>query len=254
MLIMTMFPDDFEKDDKFAAVLPVASVEQHGPHLLLGCDGYIAYALARMVAEKTGAVLYPPLPFSWIGGLRPYAGTIDMRPHTTGEYMEKTGLAILNQGFSRLILINCHGGGRDKVYSVARRIFKKTGKPVVTLYPTNIYRNWPEIVDIWKRHGMEFEWAAIEAAELAGALRYLGKDELSMKVLSKTAEAVDEFGETPYIAVTPGLDSAFKLSEVGHDYTHECMHVQPRKNINPEAAIEALRFMAEKIAESAKAI
>lgn len=54
-------------------------------HLLLGCDGYIANAIAGMVAEKTEGVLLPMLPFSWIGGLRPFAGTIDMAPVCHGR-------------------------------------------------------------------------------------------------------------------------------------------------------------------------
>ena len=267
MYIETMFPDEFDRYILEAeqanhmhspgidrnnpgpiAVLPVGSVEQHGPHLLLGCDGFISFALAHMTAKKLGAVLYPMIPFSWIGGLRPFAGTIDLRPFITAEYMEQIGLGIFRQGFSRLVLVNCHGGGREMVFSVAKRLFKKTGKSVITEYPSNLYRSWPEIIDIWKENGMEYDWAAIEAAELSGALKYLGKNKIAEKVLQNTKDAVAEFGEDVQIPEQPGLQSAFRVGEVGHDYNHECMHVQPRQNINPEAGIKALDFMAEKLA------
>ena len=63
-----MFPNELDayitregQDTPRIAVLPVGSVEQHGVHLLLGCDGYIANAIAGMVAEKTEGVLLPML-------------------------------------------------------------------------------------------------------------------------------------------------------------------------------------------------
>jgi len=270
MYIDTMFPDELDRyfsdavqaqgalpahapgavqqGAGLAAVLPIGSVEQHGPHLLLGCDGFIAFALAHMTANKLGAVLYPLIPFSWIGGLRPFAGTIDLRPFVTAEYMEQIGLGIFRQGFSRLVIVNCHGGGREMVYSVARRLFKKVGKPVITEYPSNFYDSWPEIKDIWTSNGMDFDWAAFEAAELIGALEYLGKKDIADKVQRNAKDAIAEFGEDVRIPEHPGLQSVFRLGEAGHDYIHECMHVPPRKKINPGAGIKVLDFMAEKLA------
>ena len=67
------------------------------------------------------------------------AGTIDMRPLSRPTIYEGVGVEVLKKGFDRLVLVNCHGGGREMVFSVARRIFKKTQKPVVTMYPTFIY-------------------------------------------------------------------------------------------------------------------
>lgn len=256
-----MFPDEW--DDLIAvesgriqkiAVLPVGSVEQHGPHLLLGCDGYVAHALAAMVAEKTHGVLFPMLPFSWIGGLRPFAGTIDMRPFITGDYMEAVAIAILRQGFDRLVLINSHGGGREMVFSVARRVFKATGKQVITMYPTFLYENWPEIVDIWQDGGMEFDWSAIEAAELAGSLLYLGEKSLSDQVLKNTWEAAQAFGEEAEISMPPGLEQVFSLSYVGHDYHNKLQHVWPKKKVVRDTALKVLDFMAEKIAAGATEI
>ena len=250
-----MFPNELDayitregQDTPRIAVLPVGSVEQHGVHLLLGCDGYIANAIAGMVAEKTEGVLLPMLPFSWIGGLRPFAGTIDMRPFVTSDYMEGVGVEVLKKGFDRLVLVNCHGGGREMVFSVARRIFKKTQKPVVTMYPTFIYDNWPEIIDIWRDGGMEFDWSAIEAGELSGALRYQGRIDLSEKVLQKAAEAVKAYGEDVQITSPDGLEKVFEMSEVGHDYHSPLQHVRPKADIVPETALRALDFMAEKIA------
>ena len=256
MDLNNMFPDELDGyiagNGQKTAILPIGSVEQHGPHLLLGTDGFIAHALAALTAQKLGGVLMPMLPFSWIGGLRPFAGTIDMPPFITGEYMEQVSVGILGQGFDKLVLVNCHGGGREMVYSVARRVFKKTGKPVITEYPSNFYSAWPEIMDIWAQHGIDHDWACFEASKLLGALEYMGEHEAAQRVRKNTADAVAEFGETPHIPPMPGFNSACKLGVIGHDYNHECMHVRPTLKISAEAGIKSLEFMAEKLAWGAR--
>ena len=63
---------------KRVALLPMGSLEQHGPHLPLGTDSIIATSLAKLVAEKTGAMLLPELPFTWAGGTRTYPVAINI--------------------------------------------------------------------------------------------------------------------------------------------------------------------------------
>ena len=40
-------------------IVPIGSTEQHGYHLPIGTDVYLAEALAEKTAEKTGALVYP---------------------------------------------------------------------------------------------------------------------------------------------------------------------------------------------------
>jgi creatinine amidohydrolase/Fe(II)-dependent formamide hydrolase-like protein len=250
MYFSDMFPD--ELDDiiskkqhglrKYAfstAILPVGSVEQHGPHLLLGCDGYITLALAKMTAEKLGGVYFPMLPFSWIGGLRPFAGTIDMRSFVTGDYMENAALEILRQGFDRLMILNSHGGGREMVYSVARRVYKKTKKPVMTMYPSNFWDEWGEEISAFP---------ANESDKLSGALYYLGREDLSDKVIKTTNETLEEIKRAGYNRTAmPGFDEAHTIGEVGHDYNHEYMHAHPKEKIDREKGLKLIEFMSDKL-------
>ena len=253
MYMDNMFPDELDgyvaADVQKIAVIPVGSVEQHGPALLLGTDGFIANALAKLTAEKLGGVLMPMLPFSWIGGLRPFAGTIDMRPFITGEYMVQVGVGVLGSGFDKLVLVNCHGGGREMVYSAARTIFKKTGKPVIAEYPSLFYDTWPELNDIWESHGMSRGYGC-ESSSLIASLDYFGEQEATQKVRKTVKDVWEEFGGNVQIPPQPGLRSVTKIGEVGHDYNHECMHVGPREKTSPEAGLKALEFMAEKFARS----
>ena len=252
MYLDTMFPDELdryiEENENRTAVIPIGSVEQHGVHLLLGTDGFTAYAMAAKAAEILGGVLLPMVPYSWIGGLRPFAGTFDMRPFITAEYMEQIGLNVFNLGFDKLVFVNTHGGGREMVYSVARRIFKKVGKPVVTMYPSNFHFAWPEHGEIWAEHGVEHNWTVYEASKLVGALQRLGEHAIAEKVLTNLKNALEEFSGGVTIPEQPGLRSAFTLGEIGHDYNHECQHAPPQPVLCPEAGSKATDFMAAKLA------
>src|SRR5579864_8353218 len=53
---------------RWIAVLPLAAVEQHGPHLPLGVDSFIAEAyLARVRAQLPADLPVTFLPIQWIG-------------------------------------------------------------------------------------------------------------------------------------------------------------------------------------------
>ena len=56
--------DALMAQDPDLAILPVGSLEQHGPHLPLMTDWAIAAELGRRVAELTGGFLLPALPIS----------------------------------------------------------------------------------------------------------------------------------------------------------------------------------------------
>ncbi|MEA5060427.1 MAG: creatininase family protein, partial [Candidatus Pelethousia sp.] len=45
------------KKSKGVAIIPIGSIEQHGFHLPLGTDSYVAITLAEDAAQQTGALL-----------------------------------------------------------------------------------------------------------------------------------------------------------------------------------------------------
>ena len=54
--------DEIMELDPEIAIIPVGSLEQHGPHLPVMTDWAIATALGQRVAEKMGAFLVPAIP------------------------------------------------------------------------------------------------------------------------------------------------------------------------------------------------
>lgn len=250
--IEEMFPEDLnhpEGQGNDIAILPIGSVEQHGPHLLLGCDSFISLALAKYTAIASNGILFPLVPYSWIGGLRVWTGTIDIRPGNMGDYLEEVCLGILQMGFKRLLLVNCHGGGREMVFLVASRVFKKTGVPVLAIYPGRI-----DVLDetkkIWEKHGVRMHGKVCEGSEMLGGLKELGKHELVRKVEQLGREAAKEFEYTSRDFGIQALKEVFEISEVGYDFYHEAQHVFPEATANADAGMEVMKMSANKLAEA----
>src|SRR5215213_11901293 len=69
------------------AVLPVAAVEQHGPHLPVGVDSYIAEAyltrLRALLPEDSGVAFLPVQTIGASDEHRAFAGTLTLSPETT---------------------------------------------------------------------------------------------------------------------------------------------------------------------------
>lgn len=244
-----MFPDDLNHLDSPGndiAILPVGSVEQHGPHLLLGCDSFIAQALAKYTAEISNGVLFPLVPYSWIGGLRVWPGTIDIRSKNMGDYLEEVCVGILGMGFKRLLLVNGHGGGREMVFLVASRVFKRTGIPVLAIYSGKIDVT-DETKKIREKHGVN---KVSEGCRMLGGLKELGKHDLVQKVEQFSKEATKEFGYIKKDTRIESLKQVFEMSEVGYDFLHEAQHVFPDPTINPDAGMEFMKMSAVKLSEA----
>ena len=77
--------DEIMAKDPELAIIPVGSVEQHGPHLPVMTDWAIAMELGRRVAEKMGAFLLPALPISTCRGLMRSSPTPPLSRHTSAS-------------------------------------------------------------------------------------------------------------------------------------------------------------------------
>jgi creatinine amidohydrolase len=104
------------------AILPIGSMEQHGPYLPFGSDTFFAYEFSKKVANATNTqenkplvMVYPPI---WYGNGGPWSkGEIWLRPTTLVNFYADIFEQILKQGFEFLIVINGHGGNSSIIYS-----------------------------------------------------------------------------------------------------------------------------------------
>lgn len=92
------------------AIIPIGSMEQHGPHLPLATDAIIADAVAKKVGEKLGAFVLPCLPYSCSQEHSDFPGTVWFSPSTLASVLKDMVLALYEHDFLDIAIINQHGG------------------------------------------------------------------------------------------------------------------------------------------------
>lgn len=102
--------DDIEAQTSALAILPVGSLEQHGPHLPVMTDWAIASELGSRIAEATGGFLLPALPISTCREHMGKKGSVWMEPPTFYQMMNDIILSLKTQGFTKVAILQCHGG------------------------------------------------------------------------------------------------------------------------------------------------
>lgn len=90
------------------AIIPVGSVEQHGPHLPLGTDSYVAIGLAQAAAKKADVVLAPPVWMGWCPHHMVLPSTISIQANTMINLIMDMITSLHCHGIDKFILINGH--------------------------------------------------------------------------------------------------------------------------------------------------
>ncbi len=101
---------DLEKIESKTAILPVGSIEQHGPHLPLATDLIIAEEIAKKVSEQIDAYLLPILPYSCSKEHLGVPGTISLRSTTLLILLADIFQSLEQSGVKYLGVVYWHGG------------------------------------------------------------------------------------------------------------------------------------------------
>lgn len=128
-----MTTEDFRGADTSAwiAVLPIAAVEQHGPHLPVGVDAMIMQGYLDRVLP-----LIPPdlpvtiLPVQAIGKSNEhlaFPGTLTLSAETATRTWIEIGESVHRAGLRKLLIVNSHGGNMAIMDVVARELRVRHG-------------------------------------------------------------------------------------------------------------------------------
>jgi creatinine amidohydrolase len=168
---------DFREGDPagWIAVLPVAAVEQHGPHLPLGVDGHIAELYVAKARELMSASLPVTfLPLQWIGKSDEhleFPGTLSLSTEAVLRAWTELGESVHRAGVKKLVLVSAHGGNNSILDLIVRDLRVRLKMLAVATswhrfgYPPNLF------TDVERIHG-------IHAGDIETSLMLAGRADL----------------------------------------------------------------------------
>ncbi|MBD3178745.1 MAG: creatininase family protein [Candidatus Latescibacteria bacterium] len=107
------------------AILPVGSVEQHGPHLPLDSDAFDARYLAERIAEACSdprPLVLPLIPYGVSYEHEEFSGTVTISNDTLAALVYEIGMSVAGNGINKLVIINGHGGNIPALNYAAQKI------------------------------------------------------------------------------------------------------------------------------------
>jgi creatinine amidohydrolase len=109
-------------------VLPVGTIEQHGPHLPLSTDVLTAAGISRLAVERLAgeALLMPPVFYAFNEHHLDFPGTIAINGDTFVHYVTDIGRSLAHHGFRKILLVNGHGSNVPFLDIAARNITIQT--------------------------------------------------------------------------------------------------------------------------------
>lgn len=114
-------------------LIPVPSLEQHGPQAPIGTDMYAGIEEAKLIAQKTDVLVAPVL----LAGQSPYhlefPGTVTLSADTIQRVYFEAAQSLVHHGFRRFLFLNSHAGNQFITRFVVDRINQETAAVAVDL-------------------------------------------------------------------------------------------------------------------------
>jgi len=161
-------------------VIPVGSIEQHGPHLPLDVDCVCPTGVAIHAAEQIpeDVLILPTIPHGYTGHVMDYPGTVNIHHEHFQHYVLDVVKSLAYHGFKKIILLNGHGSNMPNLDLVARRANLETDAECVLCAWWNLLTVDKEFLPAWRES--YFPGGCAHACELETSV-YLYLDEENVR-------------------------------------------------------------------------
>ncbi|MBW2653161.1 MAG: creatininase family protein [Deltaproteobacteria bacterium] len=110
MILEEINMKEFEKKVKKikTVIIPVGSLEAHGPHLPLGTDTMEVYEIAKRVTQLVGVFVAPPLSYGLCRSTSKHPGTVGITGDTIRNLIEDIVKSLHSNNLKRFLIISGH--------------------------------------------------------------------------------------------------------------------------------------------------
>ena len=173
---MTNIKDQFDpnlrqsiKKKKQIAVIPIGSIEQHGPHLPISTDSDIVTEVARRLSENKKYLLLPTITLGVSFEHAPFFN-LSVRESTLRSILMDLCTSLLENNIKTIFIINGHHGNQKAMNSIDVKL-KKISKNKLKVFP----------LSYWHFMNREFDHAGFVETSLMMAI----SKNLKMKLAKK---------------------------------------------------------------------
>ncbi|MFN8663400.1 MAG: creatininase family protein [Thermomicrobiales bacterium] len=144
-------------------IVPVGSVEQHGPHCPQDVDISVPYHLAITAADTIDdfpVIVAPPVTYGFTHYNMGEVGTITLSLETFINVLCDVSRSLWANGFERIILLNGHGGNEQPTWAAAVKLAEEDIWPLALTYwhmADDELAAWSEADEGSIGHGGEWE-------------------------------------------------------------------------------------------------
>ena len=119
------------------AIIPVGSIEQHGPHLPISTDSDIVTVVAKKISKMKGYLLLPTITFGVSFEHAPFFN-LSIRESTLRTILRDLCLSLLANNIKTIFIINGHHGNLKAIKNIDINL-KKLSKNKLKVYPLSYW-------------------------------------------------------------------------------------------------------------------